>query len=151
MRILLLVGLVVFSCWSWAEDLAIHQEEISILGREVKLPAGCEITDVKNRFVCKDDFENEYVIGFNEGDEFEKTIEKNYQEAVFNRSVLKTDYGYFIQYIAKKSGAQYSFIYLEKEKIVFFGGDLKSVYTLAMQTQSLLRAANPPQAPSSHR
>lgn len=151
MKMLLLVGLVMLSCSSWAEDVADHQDKVSILGQEVTLPAGCEITDVKNRFICADDFGNEQVIGFNEGDGFEGVIERNYQEAAFNRSVIKTGYGYFIQYTAKKSGLQSSFIYLGKEMVVFFGGDLRLVYTLAMQTRSLLEAKKNAEAPNSHR
>lgn len=76
MKMLLLIGLVVLSCSSWAEDVADHQEKLSILGHEVTLPAGCEITDVKNRFICVDDFGSKQVIGFNEGDWFERAIEK---------------------------------------------------------------------------
>lgn len=131
MKKLLLTSLLFLSFSSLADNSPSQDDRVLILGREVALPKGCEITDAKNKFICTDEFGGEHVIGFEEGANFEDVIKKNHQAAVFDRRVIKTDYGYYVQYVAKKSGRQYSFIYLEKAKIVFFGGDLKSVYALA--------------------
>lgn len=54
--------------------------------------------------------------------------------------MIKNGYGCFSRYIARKSGIQYDLIYLEKERVVFFGGDLRLVCALAMQTRNLLEA-----------
>ncbi len=131
MKKLLLTGLLFLSFSSLADNSPSQDDRILILGLEVALPTGCEIADVKNKFICTDKFGSEHVIGFEEGAKFESVIKKNYQAAVFDRRVMKTDYGYYVQYIAKKSGRQYSFIYLEKEKLVFFGSDITLVYAFA--------------------
>lgn len=131
MKKLLLTGLLFFSFSSLADNSPSQDDRVLILGREVALPTGCEITDAKNKFICTDKFGSEHVIGFEEGAKFEDVIKKNHQAAVFDRQVMKADYGYYAQYIAKKSGRQYSFIYLEKEGLVFFGGDLTLVYAFA--------------------
>lgn len=131
MKKLLLTGLLFLSFSSLADNSPSQDDKILILGREVALPTGCEIADAKNKFICTDKFGSEHVIGFEEGAKFESVIKKNYQAAVFDRRVMKTDHGYYVQYIAKKSGRQYSFIYLEKEKLVFFGSDLTLVYAFA--------------------
>lgn len=76
MKKLLLTGLLFLSFLSVAENSPGQDDRVLILGREVVLPTGCEITDVKNKFICTDKFGSEHVIGFEEGAKFESVIKK---------------------------------------------------------------------------
>lgn len=139
MKLLFLIALALASISLHAKDLTAASQSVFVRGHEVVLPSDCELTDSENTFICTDNFGNEDLIGFKEGDGFEATVGMNYHQDVFDRVVLRVDYGYFVQYTAKKSGRQYNFVYLKKEKVLFFGGDVKTIYQLAMQTLSLLK------------